>query len=119
MVYPGGLKFRHIPIHPAYNLVVILVGDFRIIHIPAGKLLGENFVEDVVLIAGDGFVNAALLVSWGRNHRAVPDFGQGGGQGEELAFQIVLVLKAILPAGGIEYPVSDVDQVQQPPELLG
>ena len=40
------------------------------------------------------------------------------GQGENLAFQVVVVLEAVIAPGGIEHPVSDVDQIQQTAELF-
>ena len=40
------------------------------------------------------------------------------GQLEELLLQQVVVLEAILPAGGVQDPVADIDEVQQPPEFL-
>ena len=118
MVDAGQLKFRHVPIHPRDDLVVIVVGDLRIVHIPAGKLLCQNLVKNIVLVAGDGLVNPALLIGAGGNDGAVPMFGQGGGQGEQLALQIVIVGEAVFATGGVQHPVSDVHQIQQPAEFF-
>ena len=59
MVHTGQFKFRHIPLHPGDDLPVVFVGDLRIVHIPAGKLFGQDLVKYVVLIQGDGIVDAA------------------------------------------------------------
>ena len=118
MVYAGGFKFRHIFVHALHNLVVVLSVDLGVIHIPPGKLLGENFIKDVVLVVGDGFVDAALGVGTGGDDGSVPDLAQGRGQGEDLAFQIIVILEAILASGGIENPVADIYKIQQASEFL-
>lgn len=111
MVHAGNFKFRHIPVHAGYDLVIVVFADFGIVHIPAGKLLRENFVKDIVLIQGDCFVDSTLGVGLRRNHCPFPDFTQGRGQGKELALQSVIVLEAVVSPGGIEHPVSDIYKV--------
>ena len=118
MVNAGQLKFRHVPIHPCDDLIVIVVGDLRIVHVPAGKFLRQYFVKNVVLIAGDGLVNPALLIGAGGNDGSVPMLGQGGGQGKQFALQLVLVGEAVVAPGGVQHPVSDVHQIQQPAEFF-
>ena len=45
MIQAGNLKFRHVAIHPADDLIVIFRSDLRIVHIPAGKFLCQDFVS--------------------------------------------------------------------------
>ena len=40
------------------------------------------------------------------------------GQGEHLLLQKVIVLKAVVPPGGVEDPVAHIDQIQQPTKFL-
>ena len=63
-------------------------------------------------------MDAALGVGPGGDDGSVPGLGQGGGQGENLAFQVIVVLETVIAPGGIEHPVADVDQIQQTAELF-
>ena len=76
MVQTGMLKFRHIVVHPTQDLPVVLVCDLGIVHIPAGELLSQDLVEDIVLVVGDGFVDASLGISLGGNHSPFPVLGE-------------------------------------------
>jgi hypothetical protein len=64
-------------------------------------------------------VDTALAIGAGGDHLSVPQFGKGGGQGKQLAFQVVIVGKTVRTSGGVEDPVSDIDQVQKPAEFPG
>ena len=118
MVHAGYFKFRHIPVHPCYNLVVVFFADFGVVHIPAGKLFGKDFVENIVLVQGNGFMNSTLRVSLGRDYGAFPDFTQGRGQGKEFALQVIIVLKTVISPGRVQNPVSDVNKVQESTEFF-
>ena len=76
-VNTGQLEFGHIPVHPGDDLLIVFIGDFRIVHIPAGKLFCQDFVKDHIFIIGDGFVDAALRIGAGRDYGTVPGLGQG------------------------------------------
>ena len=66
---------------------------------------------------------AAFRIGLGGDGDAFPVFHKdvhavAPAQAEELALQIVVVLKTIVSAGGIQDPISHVDQVQKPAKLL-
>ena len=104
MIHSGSLKFPHIAIHSAYDLIVVFLVDLRILHIPAGKFLGQNLVEDIVFVECDGFMNAAVAISSGRNVDIVPLFHKdvhavAPAQTEELALQIIIGGKPVITPG--------------------
>ena len=115
----GDFKLCHIPVHPADDFFVIILGNFGIVHVPAGKFFCQYFIEHIVFIQGNGFMNTSFGKSPGGNDGPIPDFGQGGTEGEKLAFQVIIVLKAVISPGGVQHPVSDIYQVQQSSEFLG
>ena len=68
-------------------------------------------------------MDAALLIGTGRENMALPAFHQGahtmaGTQGEKLLLQQVIVLEAVIPPGGIQNPVANIDHVKHTPELF-
>ena len=77
MIHAGQFKLVHITVHPFYDLTVVFRGDLRIVHVPAGQLFGQDLIENVILIKGDGFVDAALGVGLGGNGGAVLMLGKG------------------------------------------
>ena len=55
-----GLELPQIGVHAVHDLVVILLRDGGIIHVPQGQLLRQYLEEGGVLIGHDGLVDAAL-----------------------------------------------------------
>ena len=58
-------------------------------------------------------LSPALSEPW--NGTIVPSraYAEGGGQGKNLAFQIVIVGKAVIATGRIQHPISDINKIQQ------
>ena len=118
-----GLEFRNVVVHAGDKLLVIVVGYRLILHIAPRKLLGQNFIEHRVLIVHDGLVDAAVGKGAGRHIRPLVPFDERihallPAQREELGFQIVVIRKAVVPAGRVENPVSDVNHIQKTAELF-
>ena len=68
-------------------------------------------------------MDAAFGIGAGGNIAAFPLFGEHThavvpAQAEELALQIVIDGKAVVAAGGVEYPVSDIYKIQKAAEFL-
>ena len=68
------LEFRHVLIHPAYDLIVVFVRDLCIVHVPAGQFLRQDLIENIVFVIGNGFVDTAFAKSAGRDYFPVPKF---------------------------------------------
>ena len=69
-------------------------------------------------------MNTTFHIGLGGDGNAVPVFGQHThfmltAKTEEFALQIVIGFKAVVAAGGIQNPVSDVYQIQKMAELFG
>ena len=123
MVGAVALKLPQILVHPLHDLVIILLRDGRIVQIPQGKLLGQDLKEHIVLIGHDGLVDAPLGKGTGGDQLSLIQLRQLGhaifqAMGEYQALHMVIVPDAIVSPGGIEHPVADIYQIQQPPELL-
>ena len=87
------------------------------------ELLGQNVEKHGVLIVGDGLVDAAVFVSLRGEDMPLPAGDErahavSGAQRKDLLLQNIIVLKPVFLARGVEDPVADIDEIQQPPELL-
>ena len=123
MIDTGCLEFAHIAIHPADDLIVVIGIDLRIFHIPPGQLFGQDLIEYIVFIKGDGFMDAAFHIGSGRDGDTIPILGQYihlviPAQIKKLAFQIVIISKTIFATGRIENPVSDIYHIQKTAEFF-
>ena len=93
------------------------------VQIPEGQLLGQDLEEGDVLIGHDGLVDAAVGKGAGGHVLPFPFFHQNvhavaAAQAEELALHVVIILKPLIAAGGVQNPIADVDQIQQSAKLL-
>ena len=89
----------------------------------AGKFFRQNLIENIVLVVGNGLVDAAFGIGFGRNIDTVPLFHQNvhfvfTAKGKDLGFQIVIGLEPIISTGGIENPITDIYHIQQKPEFF-
>ena len=106
MIPTGGLELTHILIHPADDLIVIFFCNLGVGHIPAGQFLGQNLIEYIVFVIGDGFMDATLHIGFGGDGDAVPILSQYihfaiAAKFEELALQIVVISEAVVAPGGV------------------
>jgi hypothetical protein len=67
---------------------------------------------DAALGVGPGWIPLPLVVFCEGLHGTVST------QTEELIFDMIIILESVLSTGGIEYPVSDVYQIQQSAKFL-
>ena len=118
-----GLKFGDVVVHAGDQLVVVFLGHGLIVQIAPRELLGEDLVENGVLIVHDGLMDAALGKSTRGDVLTLPFFHKRlhallTAERKQLGFDVVIVLKTIVSACGVEDPVSDIDHIQQPPEFF-
>ena len=124
VVYAVGLKFRDVFVDAVCQLRVILRVDVRVIHIAQRQLLCEDLKEDRILVVHDGLVDAALGEDAGGDDLVAGDLKQGmelpqpGALGKYFAFHLIIVIQPVAAAGGIEDPVADIDEIQQPAEFF-
>ena len=116
-------KFAQILVHAAHDLIIVLLGDGGIVHVPQGQLLGQDLEKRVVLIGHDGLVDAALGKGPGGDDLPMvqlrqPRHAMAQAVGEDQALHLVILADAVVAPGGVEHPVADVYQVQQAPELF-
>ena len=86
--------------------------------------IAGNVKKHAVLVVGDGVLNPALMKRTRRQRHAETVFHQRGqrsppAQAEELALNPVIFQNAVVPAGGVQNPVSDVHKVQKLAEFSG
>jgi len=118
-----GLKLGDVIVHTRDERLVIVVGDGLIVHVAPGQLLGQDLVEDGVLIIHDGLVDAPVGEGARRYVRTLIPLDErvhavAAAKGEELRFQIIIICEAVVAAGRVEDPVTDIDHIQKPAELF-
>ena len=117
------VELVEIVVHAVLQLGVVLRLAVLEPEIAPGQLLGQDVEEHGVLVIGDRLVDAALLVGLRGEDVALPALGQRAHararrEREELFLQQVVILKAVRAAAGVQDPVADVDQIQQPAVFL-
>lgn len=123
MIHTAVVKLLHIAVHSAKDLVVVFLSDLWIVHISAGKLLGKDLIKDSIFIGIDRFVNTAFHICPGGNGHAIGIFRKllhtfTKAQIKQLGFHCVIVCKTVISPGRIQYPVTHVYKIQQPPEFF-